>query len=43
MAGEEEEDLSEDLSGLPLERRMTGEEDVRATTGRITRVGLTPE
>jgi hypothetical protein len=33
MCGDEDEDLSEDLRGLPLERRM-GEEVVRVTLGR---------
>lgn len=33
MDGEEEDDLSEDLSGFPLDKRMSGEDVVRLTTG----------
>lgn len=36
ICGDELEDLREDLSGLPLERRM-GVEDVRETEGRTGR------
>ena len=36
MLGDELEDLREDLSGLPLERRI-GVEDVRETEGRTGR------
>jgi len=36
MLGDDEEDLRDDLSGLPLERRM-GVEDVRATEGLMGR------
>jgi hypothetical protein len=40
--GEELEDLSDGLSGLPLERRITGEEAVLGYAGRWMFLSLTP-